>query len=245
MLRYGSVPDLNAKPLLEGLASEVGSLRLEVPSRLVPLLRSGEVDVALAPIVAALEDPDLSVVPAAAIAARGPVESVLLFTNLPPGECATVGLDTSSRTSADLVRVLFRHRWGRTPRYVARDPDPDLSQATTDAVLLIGDPALRARWSGAPPIDLADEWVRWTGLPFVFAAWLAATPEAARQAHGPLVRAAARGATHLERIAADGARDLGLPLDRVRRYLQENLHFGFGPLERAAIERFRALRAAL
>lgn len=241
MLRYGSVPYLNAKPLLEGLAAEVGTVRTEVPSRLVPLLRSGEIDVALAPVVAAFEDPHLTIVPAAAIASRGRVESVLLFCRKPPEECRTVGLDTSSRTSADLVRVLFRHRWGTSPTFSRRLPDPDLRHATEDAVLLIGDPALQARWVGPPPVDLADAWVGWTGLPFVFATWIARTPEIAALAEAPLRRAAERGVQRLDALALRGAHDLGLEADRMRTYLRESLQYAFGPEERAGLERFRAL----
>jgi chorismate dehydratase len=240
-LRYGSVSYLNTAPLRDGLAAEVGPLRLEVPSRLVELLRAGELDVALAPVVATFEDASFVLVPAAAIAAHGPVESVLLFCRRPPAECRTVALDTSSRTSVDLVRVLFAHRWGTRPTYLRRDPDPDLRRAEADAVLLIGDPALLARWEGPPPVDLAEEWRAWTGLPFVFAAWVARTEEIARAAEPVLRRAAERGAAHLADIARRGARDLGLPEERLRRYLSESLRFGFGPGERAGLARFEEL----
>lgn len=242
-LRFASVPYLNAAPLLDGLAEEVGPIRMEVPARLVELLREGEVDVALAPVVAGFENPTLTIVPAAVIAARGPVESVLLFCRKPPAECRRVGLDTSSRTSAALVRVLFRERWRVTPQFVARDPDPDLTQLDLDAALLIGDPALQARWVGPPPVDLAAEWVAWTGLPFVFAAWHARTPEAARLAEPALRRAAARGRGDLDLLAEDGARSLHLDPARMRHYMRDCLDFDFGPAEREGMERFRTLWA--
>ena len=241
ILRYGSVPYLNARPLLDGLASEVGPLRMEVPSRLVRLLRAGEIDVALAPVVASFEDPGLVIVPTAAVAAHGPVESVLLFCRRPPAECRVVGLDTSSRTSADLVRVLFKHRWGTSPRFVPRDPDPDLTALEYDAALVIGDPALQARWVGPPPVDLAEEWVAWTGLPFVFAVWLARSNDAAAQALAPLARAAERGRRDLDELADEGARNLHLDPVRMRHYLHDCLLHQFGPEERAGLDRFREL----
>lgn len=235
------MPYLNAKPLLEGLSEETGPIRLETPAVLARLLRDGEVDVALAPIVAAFETPAPTIVDAGAIATHGAVGSVLLFSKTPPAEARVVALDESSRTSVALTRVLFRFRWNASPRFVPRPPDPDLTSLDADAALLIGDPALVATWRGPPPIDLGHEWREWTGLPFVFAAWLARTPEIAREAEAPLRRAAARGRERLTQIAAAGAAELGLSPAAAEQYLRERLSFELGERERAAIERFREL----
>ena len=118
-VRYASVPYLNAKPLLEGLEREVGPVRLEVPAVLTRLLAEGEIDVALAPIVASFELPRLTLVEAGAICTHGAVGSVLLFAKGRPQEARAVALDTSSRTSAALTRVLFRFLWNVQPRFVA------------------------------------------------------------------------------------------------------------------------------
>jgi predicted solute-binding protein len=238
-LRFASVPYLNAKPLLEGLADEVGPVRLEVPAVLTRLLAGGEVDVALAPIVASFQVAGVEVVDAGAIATKGAVGSVLLFSKTPPAEARVVALDRSSQTSVALTRVLFRFRWQASPRFVSRAPDADLTRLDADAALLIGDPALVARWNGPPPIDLGHEWCEWTGLPFVFAAWLARTPEVASAAREPLRRAAARGRARLDAIAAAGAADLGLPRAEADDYLRRHLSFDFGEPERAAVARFR------
>lgn len=238
-LRFGSVPYLNGRPLLEGLAAEVGEIETAVPSELTRRLRAGSIDVALAPVVAAFDDPRLAIVPGAAVGARGPVESVLLFCRKPPAACRTVALDLSSRTSANLVRVLFAERWGAYPTFLTRGPEPDLDMDPADAVLLIGDPALQARWAGPPPVDLAEEWVRWTGLPFVFACWVARDPETAAAAEPFVRRAIARGIGALDRIADDGARELGADPERIRVYLRDRLSFAFGDAERAGLDRFR------
>lgn len=238
-LRYASVPYLNAKPLLEGLADEVGPVRLEVPAVLTRLLAAGEVDVALAPVVASFETPSLTLVEAGAIATRGAVGSVLLFSKVPPAQARTVALDTSSRTSAALTRVLFRFRWGSSPVFVPRSPDPDLTRLEEDAALLIGDPALLARWEGPPPVDLGHEWCEWTGLPFVFAAWLARSPEIAIEATSPLRRAAERGQARLGVLAAEGAALLGIDPEVSDDYLRRHLSFEFGDREREAVRRFR------
>ena len=240
-LRYGSVPYLNAKPLLEGLADEVGPVRLEVPSVLTRLLRDGELDVALAPVVAAFENRALTIVEAGVVATHGAVGSVLLFSKTPPAEARVVALDESSRTSVALTRILFRFLWDASPRYVPRPPDPDLTHLDADAALLIGDPALVARWEGPPPIDLGHVWCEWTGLPFVFAAWLARTPAIANEVAVPLRRAAARGELRLSEIAAVGAASLGLDTASAECYLRERLSYGFGAAEHAAVARFREL----
>jgi chorismate dehydratase len=245
MIRFASVPYLNAKPLLEGLESEVGPVALAVPAELTRRLAEGEVDVALAPVVAAFETPGLTIVDAGAIATKGAVGSVLLFSRVPPQEARVVALDESSRTSAALTRVLFRFRWNASPRFVPRPPDPDLLSLDADAALLIGDPALVARWAGPPPIDLGHEWCEWTGLPFVFAVWLARTPEIARDAAAPLRRAAERGARAIERIAASGAASVGLDRAASLDYLTRRLSFALGDPERAAIARFREYCARL
>jgi chorismate dehydratase len=243
--RYGAVPYLNAKPLLEGLEEEVGPLRLEVPALLTGLLREGELDVALAPVVAAFEMRELRVVDGAAICTKGAVGSVLLFSKVPLQEARVVALDASSRTSSALARVLFRHRWKASPRYVERPPDPDLRRLEADAALLIGDPALLARWEGPPPVDLGHEWCAWTGLPFVFAAWLARTDVFAAAAAKPLARAAERGRLALDAIARRGAAPLGLEGSAAKAYLGDRLSYAFGPVEREGMERFRGYWAEL
>lgn len=240
-MRFGSVPYLNARPLLRGLEHETGPLTYAVPRELSRLLAEGDVDVALAPVVAGFEQPDLVLVPEGAVVAHGPVESVLLFAKCPPEELRTVALDRSSRTSAALTRVLCRFRWGTRPTYRLRDPDPDLRWLDDDAALLIGDPALVARWDGPEPIDLGAAWTEWTGLPFVFAGWFARTPELAAQASAPLRRAASRGREALDDIALEEGPRIGVNRDRARVYLREHLSFDFGERERAGLDRFHEL----
>ena len=144
-----------------------------------------------------------------------------------------------------MTRALFRFRWEASPEFVDRAPDPDLRHMREDAALLIGDPALRAVWDGPPPIDLGAEWVDWTGLPFVFAAWLARDASVAAAAAPALARAAARGRANLAAIAAAGAVDLGISTAAAQDYLDRRLSFDFGDAERRGLERFRQLWSRL
>ena len=174
MLRIGAVGYLNSKPLVEGLAEAAapGSLRLDFPSRLADQLRRGELDVALIPSIEYFRADEYEVVSDACVAARGPVLSVKVYFRTPPHRVRRLALDVGSRTSATLARILLAELAGVHPELEPLPLELDTTNSDADAVLLIGDRAM------VPPAerfvcewDLAEEWTRWTGLPFVFALW--------------------------------------------------------------------------
>jgi len=169
-LRLGVVSYLNAEPLVYGLRGEPGfRLERDVPSRVAQRLHAGAVDLGMIPSTEyALGD--YAIVPGVAIGSRGPVRSVNLFHPGPIEAVRRVALDTSSRTSVALTKVLLRERLGRDPEYVPMPPClPDMLEGA-DAALLIGDPALYFE-GDLPRLDLGEEWARVTGLPFVYAFW--------------------------------------------------------------------------
>src|SRR5918912_241299 len=184
-VRVGAVNYLNTKPLicdLEELAPEA-ELVLDVPARLADRLAAGELDVALIPVIEYFRAGSYTVVPNIAIASRGPVLSVTLFSRVPWPGIRRVALDEGSRTSAALTQVLLRQRHGVAPELVPLPLDRGAEDADADAVLLIGDRAMRACLPGfAHAFDLGQEWHDWTGLPFVYAVW-AVRPGAD---HGPV-----------------------------------------------------------
>jgi predicted solute-binding protein len=218
-VRFGAVSYLNARPLIEGLSPLV----LATPAELADRHARGEVDVALLP-VAAGEAMGLRRVGRLGIAAEGPVESVLLFLRRPLEDVRTVALDPASRTSRALTRLLLEDALSLAPRYV----DPP-----ADAELLIGDAALVRGATDEPRLDLAEEWTRWTGLPFVFAAWYGDP-----RAEADLEAAYGRGQGHLARYARDAA--LGLPAKALERYLRERIRFRIGPREEEGLAQFLA-----
>jgi chorismate dehydratase len=218
-VRFGSVPYLNARPLVEGLSP----MLLATPAELAARFARGEVDVALLP-VAAGEASGAPRVGSLGIAAEGPVDSVLLFLRRPVEAVRTVALDPASRTSVVLARLLIEEAWGHSPRYV----DPP-----ADAELLIGDAALVRGQGDEPRLDLAEEWTRWTGLPFVFAAW-----DGDARAEAALEAAYARGTVRIPSYARGAG--LGLPPERLERYLRERIRFRIGPREEEGLRRFVA-----
>jgi chorismate dehydratase len=245
-IRVGAVSYLNSKPLIEGLAllAPEAELLLDYPSRLADDLARGRLDVALIPSVEAFSDPDYEVASDACVATQGAVHSVKLFSRVHPGEIQTLALDEGSRTSAALTRIMLDERFGVRPQLQTLPLGATLEETTADAVLLIGDRAM------SPPElifhtiwDLGEEWVRWTGLPFVFAMWVTRKDAVLGDVAEQLAAARDMGLRNVETIARRGAEDLDLPLEMVRQYLTQHLHFTLGPAEQMGLRLFQDLAA--
>jgi chorismate dehydratase len=248
-VRLGAVSYLNVRPLVYGLEAkrDLVSLRFDVPSLCAKLLDDGEIDLGMVPSAAHLERPGDRIVPGVCIGSEGPVASVAIFTRRPIRDVRTLALDTSSRTSAALTRVLCKRRFDVAPTFITHAPDPAAMLAAADAALIIGDPALfaDAHALGAEKIDLGAAWTEMTGLPFVWAFW-AGRPDAA----GPdvvalLQQAAVDGMRHSDQLA--DAYCAGEPARQViaRHYLRENLRFKLDARARDGLRAFYAEAAAI
>lgn len=166
-MRVGSVPYLNAVPLTRGIEDQI---MFAPPSRLAELLREEKLDAALVSVTAALFEDRYDILDTIAVAALGEVRSVFLAHRKPLEETHHIFCDTASLTSVNLLKVLLAER-GLTPDF---SPLPNYDDAPHhDAVLLIGDPAIR--FALAPHEhqiwDLGTAWAEMTKLPFVFAVW--------------------------------------------------------------------------
>lgn len=245
--KIGAVTYLNSRPLIEGLQESLGESRLvlDYPSRLADDLARGRLSVALIPSVESFAHSDYQVVSDACVATHGPVLSVKMHSRVHPGDIRTLAIDEGSRTSVALCRLMLRERFGVQPELELLPLGVAAERATADAVLLIGDRAM------SPPQmethttwDLGEEWVRWTGLPFVFAMWVARGDQPLGQLPELLAEARDRGVKRLDAIAHSGANELHLPLDVVQHYLRRNLHFHLGSAERQGLRLFRELAGA-
>jgi chorismate dehydratase len=247
-IRIGAVNYLNTKPLicdLELLAPEA-ELVLEVPSRLADQLADGRLDVALIPVIEYFRAGSYTIVPDISIASRGPVLSVTLFSRVPWPEIRSVALDEGSRTSAALAQVLLRKRHGVQPTVVPLPLDRAAEDVEADAVLLIGDRAMRACLPGfAHAFDLGQEWHDWTGLPFVYAVWAVRAGVDLRDVAAALATSKKRGLQRIGPIAAREAPLLGLDAGFCRRYLQSIIHFDLGPREQAGLHHYYMLACEL
>ncbi len=238
---------LNTAPLIWSFAR--GSRRDEVylltdtaPARCAEMLAHGTVDAALVPVIEYQRLPDVVVVHGVCVGARELVQSVVLVTRdreLPDVE--SVALDTSSRTSAALVEIIFREFLGRRPRLTQSEPDLMKMLSEHDAALLIGDPAMTFPRENLRVYDLAQLWREYTGLGFVFAMWM--TRAAGREKISAVDFAAARdeGLAHAEEIAAEYERELGRTRAELLAYLRENICFTLDEEMRAGLELFYQL----
>jgi len=256
-MRIGAVSYLNTKPLVYGLAefAPQHELVFDLPSRLADNLAAGRLDVALIPSVEFFQDSTYTVVSDACIACRGPVRSVKLLSRVPLAEIHTLALDEGSRTSAALVRILLRERFGIEPKLLPFPIDARPEAIDADALLMIGDRAMQppsgrivAEW------DLGDLWCRWARLPFVFAMWVANQASGIRSQESGngleevgnlLTQARDLGVANVESIAAAEHAAVGLSYEDCVIYLREQLHFYLGSRELAGLRLFREHAARL
>jgi chorismate dehydratase len=240
LLRVSAISYLNTAPLMwdfeHGSAGAEFDVSYTIPSRCAASLRDGSADIGIIPAAAYTTIPDLVILPGVAIASRRAVRSILLVSKMPLEEIRTVALDGSSLTSIALLKVLFAKWWGEGQSFTPMVPDIQQMLRQHDAGLLIGDPALcidRARYV---TYDLAEEWIRLTGQPFVFAFW-AVRREALKDAGHDVDLAAVfqqsrdhgLAPRNVSQIACEWAPRLGLSQSDIKRYLTENIHYYLDP----------------
>ena len=213
------------------------------PARSAELLAQGRVDAALVPVIASQSIPNVKLIPGVCVGARERVRSVCLVTRgRDLQDVRSVSLDTSSRTSVVLAKIIFREFLGFEPDWRPAAPDIDAMLAESDAALLIGDPALALSKdegggmkdetersissSSLEPsafriFDLAQLWRRFTGLGFVFAMWM--TTRESCEIDFALARD--EGLDHVHEIAANYAPQTGLSIDALTEYLSDNISY--------------------
>jgi len=203
-----------------------------LPSACARALAEETADIGIIPAAAYAETPGLQVLPDVAIASRRAVRSILLVSKVPLEKVRTVALDTSSMTSVALMKVLFEKWLGGGRTFTAMAPDVDAMLAEHDAGLLIGDPALKIDRQRYHTIDLAEEWIRHTGKPFVFAFWAVrgeALREVALSVDLPAVFQRSRDhglePSSLNQIAREWAPRLDIGEADVRSYITQNIHY--------------------
>ncbi len=169
LIKISAVSYTNTRPFVYGLMhsgiSDQIELSLDIPSECAHKLINNQVDIGLVPVAALLEVPGYKIISNYCIGASGAVDSVFIFSNKPIAEINTLKLDVQSRTSNNLARVLLKNYWQVSPEIVTDEP--------ADAFVQIGDRTFGKKNEYAYRYDLADEWKKFNGLPFVFAVWAA------------------------------------------------------------------------
>lgn len=238
-LRVGRIPYINCYPVYGAVDRGVVPLAAElvdgVPTALNTQMAQGTLDVSVVSAVEYARDWErYLLLPDLASSCDGAVRSVMLFSRIPAEELGgqQVLVSRSSMTSVHLLELLFENVWKSTPLFVAGDAEAsDLRDAGVDssvvARLVIGDAALMLGTGAiASPYDhvydLGLEWKKWTGLPFVFAVWVAQRTTDTQQAlsvHGSLIESRNWGLQHLDVLAAQAHENTGVPLDACSEYL--------------------------
>ncbi|MBI4023576.1 MAG: menaquinone biosynthesis protein [Verrucomicrobia bacterium] len=232
--RIGCVPYLNAKPLIYGLE---GKVALDVPASLSRNLRDGRLEAALIPVAEYMENPRYQIVRGIAIGCRGPARSIYLASRKTIPQIQTLALDTASKTSNLLARVILAEFFRLTPRCQVAG-----SGKFCDAQLLIGDPALQARDRLVKDryeiFDIGSLWQQKVRLPMVLAFW------AVREGLDPvpyqelLTQAKQDGLQHLDEIISS---QTILSKETAREYLTQNIRYQLGAEELTGLLKFQQL----
>lgn len=179
-LKVSAVSYTNTRPFLYGIEhTEVINqidLSLDIPADCAQKLIDKKVDIGLIPVAATLNMDYWEIVSDYCIGANGPVNSVFIFSNCPIEEVKQIQLDPESRSSNNLAKVLMKNYWKVNPEQIVNAVDYAKSGDKYTAFVQIGDRTFGKTGSYPFVYDLAGEWKNFTGLPFVFAAWIANKP---------------------------------------------------------------------
>ncbi|MEN8162587.1 MAG: menaquinone biosynthesis protein [Acidobacteriota bacterium] len=244
MISIGAVGYLNALPLVHTLDQRPG-IRLvrRVPAALLADLEAGRLDIALCPVIdAQTSSRDLMIVPSGAIGSRSRTLTVRIFSRRPLDRIDHLHVDGDSHTSVALAQVIFHRRFARTLE-ISPLEDPAALDGPTDleAALLIGDKVVTAEPNPIifpHQLDLGQAWQDLTGLPFVFAAWLAPAEADLVDLPHALHKIRRDNCAHLEDLAGTWAREHGWPEESALTYLRDLLDYEIGPPQLKAMRLF-------
>ena len=220
--------------------------RFDLPVHCAEALRDGRADIGLLPC-AELDRLGLDFLPDLGIACDGPVRSIQLISRRPFDAIRTLAVDSSSRTSVALARIILAERYGCHPVVTPHAPTLDEMLAVSDAALIIGDPALRLDPATLPyrSLDLGGEWVAWSGLPMVFAAWAGRKEVLTHEAREAFLASWRWGRDHVEEMVDHAFSERGFAKDLARAYFTRHIVYPLTPRHLEGLALFRRLVMAL
>lgn len=274
-LRISIVQYLNTAPLVWGFTN--GPLRgkyelsFTVPSQCAEALRSRAADIAIIPAIEYQRIDDLMVLPGMAIASKRRVRSLLIVSKFPVQQVRSLALDSSSRSTQALTKMLCDRHWGIAPEFFEIAPDLRSMLQKADAALVIGDPALRLSFridelakrgrhreqvcagseAGLPGIeklyiyDVVEQWRRMTRLPAVLAVWAARTQVVSPEVVDDFRVSRDLGRQHVREISEQAAAGFGVPARQLQRYLTKNIDFGLDEENLRGLEKYFVLAAQM
>jgi chorismate dehydratase len=239
-LNLSAVSYLNTYPFVYGIKQsgflQDYNLFLEVPSMCAERLKSGEADIALVPVGALPDFKNYHIVSDYCIGAVRQVITVLLLSHKPLEKITKIFLDFDSRTSARLVRVLAESFWKINPSFERLKPGQAEDASEREALVAIGDKTFEIRNRYPYSYDLADEWIKFTGMPFVFAVWVALKP-VPEDVLASLNKALNFGVQNIEGTLDYFSTKLPKNAD-CRKYLCENISYSLDKAKREGLNLF-------
>jgi chorismate dehydratase len=236
-IKVSAVSYLNTKPLLYGIEHHAVlqeiDLVLEYPSLIARRLQEDTTDIGLVPVAAIPSIPNARIISDYGIGADGKVASVCIFSKVPMEQIEKVYLDYQSRTSVRLAQVLLKQYWNKNVEFLPAPENYIDLVADNTAAVIIGDRALEQLGNFEYIYDLAEHWKLFTGLPFIFAAWVANKdlPESfIRQFN----EANALGLEHLDEVIAQNP----YPVYDLNVYYKENILYRLDDEKRKGLALF-------
>ena len=238
---------LNSAPLiwsfLHGPKRDHVKLSDAVPAQCAQLLRE-TVDVALIPVIEYQRIPNISLIDNVCVGSKTEVRSVLLVSKLADIEqIQSIALDESSRTSAALLKIIFREFLERDPSSRTASPDLHDMLRANDAALIIGDPAMTFSREGLHVWDMAALWRKYTGLGFVFAMWAVRTDATSQAKQVDFAAARDEGVAQIDEIVEYYLTRIPLSREELRSYLTDNIAFRLDDQMRDGLELYFKLAA--
>jgi chorismate dehydratase len=242
-IRISLVHYLNSAPLgwafLHGPFRERFEVFPSSPASCADQLSKKEVEIGLIPSIEYQRMPGLRVIPGISISSLAEVRSILLVKPKGSKQINSVALDSSSRTSIALTKILLNIKFGDRPKFEVHPPDLHAMLNRCDAALLIGDAALKVSLKEYETIDLAGEWVKWQKKPFVCAFWACRPDYPFPEDLSAIFKEAKEwGLNRRSEIAKIYSKRLGLPVSFLENYLDENINFDMGAEHIQGVEKF-------
>ena len=228
-IRVAASSYLNSAPLIWSFLHGVHAGSVDffeaVPARCAQMLAHSEVEVALVPVIEYQRFAGGLLVPDVCVGSRKEVLSVVLVSKNKLEDIRSVALDESSRTSATLVKVIFREFLGREPEWTTRAPNLAAMLEKNDAALIIGDPGMTFPRQGLNVWDMAALWKEHTGLGFVFAMWMVRDDAIEHARSVDFSGARDDGVARIEEIVRSYQDKIPMRVEELRNYLTENIVF--------------------
>ncbi|MEO7524302.1 MAG: menaquinone biosynthesis protein [Ferruginibacter sp.] len=236
-IRVAAVSYLNTKPLTYGF--EKGDmkgqmdLKFEYPAKVAAMLLNDDIDIGLIPVAVIPQLKEVYIISDYCIGANGEVASVCLFSDVSIENITSVYLDYQSRTSVALLQILLQEHWSIAPKLIAAEEGYEEKIKGTIAGLVIGDRAFLQRTKSKYIYDLSSAWKEMTGLPFLFAAWVA-NKKLPDHFVDSFNKATGAGLAHIEEIVTG----IAFEAYDLHRYYTENIDYNLDDQKMEALKLF-------